>query len=58
MFWFRVLQGDHLHPVEGVGRVEDLAVSQSRQQAICHKLDVLGHQVLCLFLSRELGNGL
>ena len=40
------LQGDHLHPIEGVGRVEDLAVSQGRQQAICDELDVLGHQVL------------
>ena len=46
------------HPIEGVGRVEDLAVSQDRQQAIGHELDVLGHQVfvpppLCCGSSRE-----
>ena len=46
------------HPIEGVGRVEDLAVSQDRQQAIGHELDVLGHQVfvpppLCFGSSRE-----
>mmetsp|Transcript_51441 Transcript_51441/g.112776 ORF Transcript_51441/g.112776 Transcript_51441/m.112776 type:complete len:335 (+) Transcript_51441:158-1162(+) len=37
------LQGDQLHPVEGVGDVEDLAVAQGDQEPISHKFDVTCH---------------
>jgi hypothetical protein len=39
------LQRDHLHPLEGVGRVPVLRPSQHKQQAVSAELDVLLHQV-------------
>lgn len=38
------LQRDHLHPIKWVLNVVDLSISQSPQQSIGHKLDVLTHQ--------------
>ncbi len=38
------LQGDLLHPVEGVHDMVQLAAAQGQQKSICHKLDVLRHE--------------
>ena len=40
-----LLQGDGLHPVEGVLDVVVLIAAQRHQQPVCHKLDVLGHEL-------------
>merc|ERR1719204_351058 len=39
------LEADHLHPVEWVGNIPDLAIVQSMQQSIGNKFNVLGHHV-------------
>merc|ERR1712107_266274 len=39
------LQGNELHPVEGVRRAEQLRVTQRGQQAVGHELNVPGHQL-------------
>eukprot|EP00307_Rebecca_sp_RCC1486_P014257 CAMPEP_0119431860 /NCGR_PEP_ID=MMETSP1335-20130426/46700_1 /TAXON_ID=259385 /ORGANISM="Chrysoculter rhomboideus, Strain RCC1486" /LENGTH=145 /DNA_ID=CAMNT_0007457667 /DNA_START=149 /DNA_END=586 /DNA_ORIENTATION=+ len=39
------LQRDHLHPVEGVGRVPQLGVAQCDEQAVRAELNVLRHQL-------------
>jgi hypothetical protein len=40
-----VLEREHLHPVEGVDGVVDLAVAERNQQPIRHEVDVLAHQL-------------
>lgn len=40
----RALQGQHLHPVEGVLGRKVLVAAQRDQQAVSHKLNVLAHQ--------------
>ena len=42
----RSLQGEELHPVEGVGGVVVLRRAQGDQQAVRAKVDVLAHQAL------------
>mmetsp|Transcript_33811 Transcript_33811/g.82954 ORF Transcript_33811/g.82954 Transcript_33811/m.82954 type:complete len:368 (-) Transcript_33811:96-1199(-) len=39
------LEGDELHPVEGVDGVVLLGHAEGHQQVVCHELDVLLHQV-------------
>ena len=39
------LEGYEFHPVEGVGAVEQLAVSEGLEEAISDKFDVLSHEV-------------
>jgi hypothetical protein len=36
-----LLEGAHVHEVEGVGRVVDLVVAESNEKAVSDKLDVL-----------------
>lgn len=39
------LEGDHLHKVEGVGRVPNLLVTQSNKKTVGDKLNVLAHEL-------------
>lgn len=39
------LEGDHLHKVEGVGRVPNLLVTQSNEKTVGNKLNVLAHEL-------------
>lgn len=51
------LQGDLLHPGEGVGRVVDLSCPQSHNEAVGNKLDVPLHEV-CIHANEVAGQAL
>jgi hypothetical protein len=42
------LQRDHVHEVEGVGRVVDLVVAESEEEPVGDELDVLGIRSVCI----------
>mmetsp|Transcript_47386 Transcript_47386/g.146682 ORF Transcript_47386/g.146682 Transcript_47386/m.146682 type:complete len:337 (-) Transcript_47386:146-1156(-) len=51
------LQGDELHPVEGVGGAEELLVAQGREQPVRDELDVARHE-LAVHADEVAGEGL